>query len=123
MNLVIPPYFPVQSACESLLVILAKADVEDWRAVLELLQQLAAGLGVGVVEVDIAVPGRDEEPCGRGGRELDRRYGFGGVLREFELAWDTRVSWWWRKCWLLMRSELQAAMKQAHSYCLLLNRV
>lgn len=52
---------PVQAAAEGFVVVAAEAYVEHGSAMLELVEQLAAGLGERVVEVDMAIPRRDEE--------------------------------------------------------------
>lgn len=53
---------------------------------LELLQQLAARLGVCVVEVNISVPRGHEQSRRGAGRECDGGNGLCGVLRELKLA-------------------------------------
>ena len=58
---------------------------------LEPVEQLAAAAARGVVQVDVLVPGGDEEPEG-GGRELDGGNGVGRGVREFVLCcegWST----------------------------------
>ena len=58
---------------------------------LEPVEQLAAAAARGVVQVDVLVPGGDEEPEG-GGRELDGGDGVGRGVRELVLCcegWST----------------------------------
>lgn len=52
------------------------------------LEEFAAGLGVGVVEVDVVVPGGYEEAGGCCRREFDGGYYVGRILGELELAYE-----------------------------------
>lgn len=90
-------HLPVHTRGEGLVAVGAEADVHDGGAVLVRLQQRAvaataaagvvagAALLVGVVQVHVLVPGGDQQPRRRVGREVERRDGVVGRLRELEL--------------------------------------
>ena len=80
-----PSNIPIQPRGICLLVIFAETRIQDRRSVIEPVEQLAARVR-GVVQVDVLVPGGDEEPE-RGGRELDGGDGVGRGVRELILCW------------------------------------
>ena len=85
-----PVDVPVHTGTEGLVVVSAEADVQHGRAVLECPDQRAMGAvlaaGVCVVEVDLLVPRRGQQPRRRGGRKDDGGDGIVWRLRELELG-------------------------------------
>ncbi len=66
----VPPHIPVQAGCECL-ILLTKADIENRSAVLKAPDQLPIWFCVSIVEVDVAVPGGDQQLRRRAGRKSD----------------------------------------------------
>jgi hypothetical protein len=84
------PNIPIYTPRIRLLLPIPKTNIQNRRAVLVRLQQPTA-VRAGVVEVDVLVPGGDEQAQGSG-RELDRGDGVGGGGGELELRWGCFVS-------------------------------
>lgn len=55
-NVIRPLNIPIWSSAERFVLILPPADVQDWRTMFELRDELVASFFVGIVEVDMSVP-------------------------------------------------------------------
>ena len=80
------PHLPVYTPRERFIIVATKTYVKYWGGVFVFVELAATGLGVGVVKVDVLVPGGDEKPGG-----CSRGEGYGGddigrVLSELKLA-------------------------------------
>ena len=84
------PNIPIYAPRIRLLLPIPKTNIQNRRAVLVRSQQPTA-VRAGVVEVDVLVPGGDEQAQGSG-RELDRGDGVGRGGGELELRWGCFVS-------------------------------
>lgn len=77
------PHIPIQPSGKNLILILTEAHIEHGRSVLELLQQLSLTyitiLVTQVIQIDILIPRRHDEPRGVWfRRELEGGDGIGG---------------------------------------------
>lgn len=85
-----PVDVPVHTGTEGLVVIFAEANVQDRSTMFECPDQRAVGAvlaaGVCVVEIDLLVPRRSQQPRRHGRREDDGGDGVVWWLREFELG-------------------------------------
>ena len=82
----VPLHLPIHARAKGFIIVGAEADIEYRRSVFVLLDQLSACILVlCIIQVDIFIPRRDQQPCWRAGRELEGRYRVGGGLRKLEL--------------------------------------
>jgi hypothetical protein len=81
VDLAIPLHLPVHTSCESFVVIGSEANIEYWRSVLKLLDQLATRfLVLCIIQVDMLIPRGNQQECGRIRREFEGGYRVRGWL-------------------------------------------
>ena len=80
-------HLPIHSSCKSFIVVRSEANIEYWRSMLILLDQLSTLLfgTMCIIQVDVSIPRGYQESRRRIWSEFQGGYGVGGGVQKLEL--------------------------------------